>query len=103
MARRLRASKSGEPGVGLPRTNWPAQRKPMRSLRSIRTLMKRDESKGITMPEFKNLLMRAGVGRRKGGAAVLRQTPEMPPGTGTGQKTIRKAPEGPLTRRSPIE
>lgn len=58
----------------LSRKNWPVVAKPMRAIRSIRTLMKRDEAKGITQPEFTTTLGRAGVGSRQQSVRVVSQS-----------------------------
>lgn len=89
MARRLSAKSAGEPGIKMPSTNWPRVAKPMRAIRSVRTLMKRDESKGITQPEFKTTLQRAGVGTRQQSPSVVRQTPETPPASGRGTTRVK--------------
>ena len=76
------------------------RQKAMAPIRSIRTLIARDESKGVTMPEFRNLLGRAGVGQRQQAPRVVRQQPETPPSFGTRPgKTVSKASDGPLRRR----
>jgi hypothetical protein len=75
-------SKSGQPGVPQPRRHFIVQRKPMDAIRSIKTLIKRDEAEGRTMPEFKNTLQRAGVGARKPSSLPTnRQKPLVPPST----------------------
>lgn len=97
MARRIVAKASGVPGVGLPRTNWARVTKPMRAIRSVRTLIKVDPKDGRSMPEFKNTLMRAGVGARMKGKTIDRQKPQTPPSFGTRPgKTI--APPSPTNR-----
>lgn len=96
MARILRAGSAGEPGsIAQPRLNWAPLRKPMRAIRSIRTLRKVDQAVGETMPESRNLLMRAGVGVRQRAVSVRRQAPLTPPGTRAGTKTI--APPSPTS------
>lgn len=53
----------GEPNFStLGRAAWQRVKQPMASIRTIRTLRKVDEAKGVTQPEGRNLLMRAGVG-----------------------------------------
>jgi hypothetical protein len=94
----------GSPGVGRVSRNWPRINKPMCPIRSMRTLMKRDPSKGIQQPEFKNTLMRAGVGVRQRIKVVSRQRPVTPPSFSTRPgKSI--APPSPTNRggvRSPF-
>ena len=76
------------------------RQKVMAPIRSIRTLIAKDESKGVTQPEFRNTLQRAGVGSRQSAPSIKRQTPETPPSFGTRPgKTVSKASDGPLSRR----
>ena|ERR1051326_1371005 len=89
MARTRSAKRAGEPGIVKLKNNWPKLAKPMRKIRSVRTLIKKDESKGVTQPEFKNTLMRAGVGVRQGAVRIVRQHPNTPPAAGKGKKTIK--------------
>lgn len=79
---RIRVAKSaGEPVIKrLRRNQWPKVQKPMRVIKSVRTLRKVDESKGETMPESRNLLQRAGVGTRQQRPRVVGRTRMPAPG-----------------------
>jgi hypothetical protein len=83
VARILVKKPSGVPAPTQPKRNWPRLVKPMRPIRSIRTLIKVREDKGISQPEFKNTLQRAGVGSPVKSKTVSRQKPNTPPSYST--------------------
>jgi hypothetical protein len=95
-ARQLQPSIKGQPGLPLPRLRWPRLVRPMRPLLSVRTLIKPDLAKGVTQPEFKDTIMRAGVGVRQRAITALHQQPITPP---TPRANIRVvAPPSPTNR-----
>jgi hypothetical protein len=103
MARIKVKSVSGQPSVILPRKRFADKQRLMRPLRSIPTLMKRDEAKASgDEAGFRATLMRAGVGKVKTmSASINRQKPQSPPSfssRGAG-KTVRAAKSGPLKKR----
>jgi hypothetical protein len=83
MARILAKKPKGVPAPTQPRRKWARITKPMRPIRSIRTLIKVRESAGVSQPEFKNTLQRAGVGVRVKSKTISRQRPNTPPQYGT--------------------
>lgn len=98
-------SRSGQPPVTQRSASWPARafRSPVFRKRSVRTLIKQDEAKGVTQPEFARMTSQKGVDTGAGfssGAKVVRQRPLTPPAKSSFQKEIRKAALGPLQRRS---
>jgi len=98
MARIKRATYKGDPGVRQPVRNWPPFRRPLLRIRSIRTLIKRDEAKGVTMPEFHNLTDAHGVatpgsGGYKG-ARQIRQQPNTPPTSDSVTRIKPPSPKG---------
>lgn len=95
-ARQIQPTIKGAPGIGLPRTQWTRLVRPMRPIRSVRTLIKRDLAKGRTMPEFRNTLMRAGVGTRQRAISVLSQRPLTPPAPRARTRVV--APPSPTNR-----
>lgn len=93
---------AGTPGFRLTKA---AKRfvRPMFSRRGVTTLIKVDESKGVTQPEFLNLTDKAGqktpgAGGYKGATEAL-QVPRTPPAPGRGKRRIKTPRTGPLKRR----
>ena len=107
MARRLSKKVPGAPGVKMRSQTFGGLRQfnnPIFKKRSVRTLIKRDESKGVRMPEFGRITDQKGVdtgrGFASGGVSILRSTKRDPqPTTGNGRKRVVKANLGPLKRR----
>lgn len=95
--------RSGEPGVTQPRKRFSDKPRIMRPIRSVRTLMKRDEAKSSgDEAGFRATLMRAGVGKRKSASAsISNQKPMSPPSFGqrASGKKVRAADPGPLKKR----
>lgn len=81
-ATKIVAKVSGQPGVGKRIFNWPRVNRPMRPIRTVRTLIKGNVADGVTQPEFRNTLQRAGVGVRMLGKTISRQRPNTPPSFG---------------------
>jgi hypothetical protein len=80
-----------------------AFRNPVFKKRSIRTLQKHDQSKGVEMPEFRGMTNQKGVDTGRGFTAsprIMRRGTLTPPVKTSWQKEIRKAALGPLQRRS---
>ena len=77
-ATKIVAKVSGQPGVGSRKYNWPRLNRPMRPIRTVRTLIKSNVADGLTQPEFRNTLQRAGVGVRRLGKVISRQRPNTP-------------------------
>ena len=105
MARIVRRSKSGEPGVGMRAQNWAvrAYRWPIVKKRSVRTLIKRNESKGRTMPEFDKITDQKGVDTGSGFATSVKtvmSSKRAPQPSGRNKRRVKKAGSGPLKRRS---
>lgn len=97
MAKVRVAKSAGSPGIRRNIKTWKPIRKPMRAIRSVRTLRKVDESKGATMPESKNLLQRAGVGTRQQAPRIVRKANPISTSTTSNRtrvKTPRPAPGG---------
>jgi hypothetical protein len=102
MPRVLKKTKSGEPQPVQPRRNWPLQvvKRTFRK-RNVRTLIKQDEAKGVTLPEFGRITNQSAVTT---GATtrprVVRQHPDPQTGTpGGAGKRVHKAPLGRLKKR----
>jgi hypothetical protein len=91
IVRRVAKVPGGYPGVPIMQKQWARISKPMRRIRSVRTLIKVQQSDGRTTPEFKNTLQRAGVGTRAKAKTISRQRPNTP-------KTLKA---GALTRIKP--
>lgn len=85
MAKVITSRQKGEPGFGTPKQNWPRVPKALRRPRTLPTAIARDPSKGVTQPEFKNLVTAHGV---------------LTPGRG-GYKGARRTYQQPLTPPSP--
>lgn len=95
MAKRINrrsASVSGQPGVPLPSVNIPvagydrSTLKPLFRRRNIRTLIKRDEAKGVTQPEFKQTFQTPGVNNGTGfsnNPRVVKKNPSATPNQNT--------------------
>lgn len=96
MARIVKVNRAGEPSPRQLQQNFRVFRRPMQSLRSVRTLIKRDESKGVTMPEARGMAVIAndihGVSTPDGGgyrgAQTVNQRPLTPPASGSGETRI---------------
>lgn len=103
MARIVRRSKKGEPAFrGFTQLPGRESTIPIDRKQRIRTLIKRDESKGRTMPEFDRLTDKKGVDTGSGFAAsprTVRSTKRDPQPTGAGKRSIRKARLGPIKFR----
>jgi hypothetical protein len=90
----LAKGKPGEASMGMLKSGTSA-------IRSVRTLIKRDEAKGITQPEYKQvMLMSTGVKQSgQSGSVSIAAKDAMPP-SGANQRRIRKAPVlGTIRRR----
>lgn len=96
-------SVSGQPAMTQPRKRFADKARLMRPIRSIPTLMKRDEAKASgDEAGFRATLMRAGVGKVKTmSASISNQKPMSPPsfGSRSSGKTVRAAKSGPLKKR----
>lgn len=80
----------GEPGITRLKFNqWPKVPRPMRTIKSVRTLRKVDEAKGATMPESRNLLQRAGVGVRQVAPRIMKKGNAISTSTGSGRTVVR--------------
>lgn len=106
MARIVRRSKKGEPGFRQFIRAFPgreANKIPTDKKLGVRTLIKKDESKGVRSPEFGAITDKKGVDTGKGfatkGVTVLRSSKRDPQPTGRGRSRVRKAGLGPLKRR----
>jgi len=105
MARIVSRTKSGQPPATMRSQSYGAARAfrwPVFKKRSIRTLIKRDESKGRTMPEFSRITDQKGVDTGSGFATsvtTVRSTKRDPQPPRNNKKTVKKANPGPLRRR----
>lgn len=98
MARIVSRTRAGEPKAGM-RKFYPARefRWPVFKKQRINTLIKRNEAKGVTMPEAHNITSAKGVDTGGGfasRASVKLQKPFVRPGfTSRPGKTVTKAPK----------
>lgn len=103
MARILRRTKSGEPAGRVPARPAGRERAVLTDKKQgIRTLIKVDESKGRTMPEFGRITDKKGVDTGNGfatRAVTILSGKRAPQPTGQNKRTVRKASLGPLKRR----
>lgn len=90
----------GQPGEPVLRTGqWKRIVRPLRPIRSVTTLIKKNLADGKSMPEFKNTLMRAGVGVRQRAITVVHQRPVTPVSMRQGAATTKLiAPPSPTNR-----
>lgn len=103
MARIRSSSVPGQPGFGVPKSNWPRIPRALRKPRTLPTRIVNDVADGRTQPEFKNIVTADGVstpgrGGYKGARRVM-ATPMTPPAPGTGMTRIRTPRLGRLLRR----
>lgn len=98
--RRLVAPRAGQPGEPLTRFTFPVIPKPVFPKAKIRTLIKRDVAKGVTMPEANNMtdtpgVVTGGTGGYKG-ATVMHQQPLVPPSPAKNLRVV--APPSPTNK-----
>lgn len=90
----------GQPGEPTLRTGqWQRIIRPMRPIRQVTTLIKKNLADGKSMPEFKNTLQRAGVGARQRAITVVHQRPIVPRSVRGGANVTKVvAPPSPTNR-----
>lgn len=91
--RRLGKKVPGEPGFSFFRAG------PRGTKQSIRRLIKRDESKGITMPEADRITESHIAINGPGSVKVLAKSNASTTSFGSGSKVVSKASRGPLRKR----
>jgi hypothetical protein len=97
-------SRSGQPAVGSRSQSFGALRtfrNPVFKKRSVRTLIKSDESKGVRSPEYRNLTDGKGVDTGRGfasSAQIVRQRPQTPPTRSSFKRYLTPPRLGPLKR-----
>jgi hypothetical protein len=102
----LSRSKSGQPTVKREVQNWPVRqfRNPVVSKRSVRTLIKTDQSKGVRSKDWAGITDQKGVNTGRGftsSPTIMHQKPLTPPSFGAPwRKSIKPPRLGRLQKRS---